>query len=109
MEIFDNIFGNFNFIKVLSSLFKLIYLFPIAFLFAAVYSIMTLYLFYRLGYSLILKRGNTDILALLLFFASWFISGFAGIGGVRYFISGYPFLIIASFNDKISKHNKFLE
>ncbi len=35
-------------------------------------------------------------LAIIIFITNWFVAGFVGLGGVRYFIGGYPFLIFSA-------------
>lgn len=41
-------------------------------------------------------RHEVNWLILLMFLMNWFIAGFAGLGGSRYFVAGYPFFIIAA-------------
>lgn len=95
-KIYDNILLNFNIKSAISALYEMLKMFPSVFIFSILYNFISLYLFYKLLRNTISR--NVEFLALCLFLISWFIAGFAGIGGIRHFVAGYPFLIIVSYS-----------
>ncbi len=82
----------YNVFKLLKQLFlKYSFGFLFVLMFAFLYNILTSILIL-----LLLFRIKNIHLSKILFLVNWFIAGFAGLGGVRYFIAGYPFLIIGA-------------
>lgn len=93
-DLSKGVFKNFLFlykINVFSSLFSI------------GYSLVIIYvalLFLRKMISKMLFLTWIEWLVLCLFLVNWFISGFAGLGGSRYFIVAYLFMLIFSFIEK---------
>lgn len=62
--------------------------------FSAVYGLINVVLLVLIARNVL--KGQVNAVMLLMFLLSWFIAGFAGIGGSRYFIGGYVFFIVAA-------------